>query len=62
MVQDKTFGMVELDTKQFSGAMVIALIIHVGILRDLFRDSIILSQESHPFIKLSMNILLFLIV
>ena len=32
MVQDKNFGQVELDTKQFSGAMVIALIIHVAIL------------------------------
>jgi hypothetical protein len=32
MVQDKTFGAVELDTKQFSGAMVIVLVIHVGIL------------------------------
>lgn len=32
MVQDKTFGAVELDTKQFSGEMVIVLVIHVAIL------------------------------
>ena len=32
MVQDKTYGNVEIDTKQFSGEMVIALLIHVFIL------------------------------
>ena len=32
MVQDKNFGSVELDTKQFSGSMVIVLLFHVAIL------------------------------
>jgi hypothetical protein len=32
MVQDKTYGNVEIDTKQFSGEMVIVLLIHVFIL------------------------------
>ena len=32
MVQDKTFGSIELTTKQFSGEMVICLIIHIVIL------------------------------
>jgi hypothetical protein len=32
MVQDKTYGSVEIDTKQFSGEMVIVLLIHVFIL------------------------------
>ena len=32
MVQDKTFGSIELDTNQFSGEMVIVLLIHVAIL------------------------------
>ena len=32
MVQDKTFGSIELNTKQFSGEMVICLLIHVIIL------------------------------
>ena len=32
MINDKTFGAIELDTKQFSGEMVLVLIIHVAIL------------------------------
>ena len=32
MVQDKTYGAVTVQTKQFSGTMVIFLLIHVGFL------------------------------
>ena len=32
MVQDKTYGAVSVQTKQFSGTMVIFLLIHVGFL------------------------------
>ena len=48
MVQDKTFGSVDLETKQFSGAMVIALIIHVGI---LVYDRIIYISQNRNNIK-----------
>ena len=48
MVQDKTFGEVELDTKQFSGAMVIVLIIHVGI---LVYDRILFISQNRNNIK-----------
>ena len=48
MVQDRTFGAVELDTKQFSGAMVLVLLIHVGI---LLYDRILYISQNRNNIK-----------
>ena len=46
MVQDKTFGSIELTTKQFSGEMVIFLLIHIIIL--VFDRVLYISQLNNP--------------
>ena len=45
MVQDKTFGSVELNTKQFSGEMVVVLLIHVIIL--VYERILYISQNTN---------------
>ena len=45
MVQDKTFASVELNTKQFSGEMVIVLLIHVSIL--VYERILYISQNTN---------------
>ena len=43
MVQDKTFGAVSIETKQFSGAMVGFLLLHIGFL--IYDRIIFISQN-----------------
>ena len=45
MVQDKTFGSIELTTKQFSGEMVIFLLIHISVL--VYDRILYISQNTH---------------